>query len=74
MSNIDKYQHELDDPDTNFQFRIFAEQDLEGKSIAETVNYVGDLWKQLYRSNEVQRQIIQGRWEKNVQKILKEVS
>lgn len=71
---MDNYQHELDDPQTNFQFRIFAEQDLKGKSITETVEYVGELWKQLYKANEVQRKIIQGRWDNYVETMLKEVS
>lgn len=68
------YEHELDDPETNFQFWVFAEQDLKGKSIAETVEYVGELWKQLYKANEVQRKIIQGRWDNYVETMLKEVS
>jgi hypothetical protein len=71
---MDNYQHELDDPQTSFQFRIFAEQDLKGKSITETVEYVGELWKQLYKANEVQRKIIQGRWDNYVETMLKEVS
>ena len=69
MSN---YEHELDNPETNFQFRLLAELDLKDKSTAEIVDYVGELWKQLYRANELQRKIIQGRWDNYVEAVIKE--
>jgi hypothetical protein len=71
---MNNYEHELDDPQTDFQFRIFAELDLKDKSIIETVEYVGELWKQLYKANEVQRKIIQGRWDNYVEEVLKEAT
>jgi len=66
------YEHELDDPETNFQFRILAELDLHGKNKAEIVDYVGELWKQLYRANDVQRKIIQSRWDNYAEAVIKE--
>jgi hypothetical protein len=66
------YQHELDNPETNFQFRILAELDLKDKSNAEIVDYIGELWKQLYSANEVQRKIIQGRWDNYTEAVIKE--
>jgi len=66
------YEHELDDLETNFQFRILAELDLHGKNKAEIVDYVGELWKQLYRANDVQRKIIQSRWDNYAEAVIKE--
>ena len=66
------YEHELDDPETNFQFRILAELDLRDKDHADIVNYIGELLKQLYRANEVQRKIIQGRWDNYTEAVIKE--
>ncbi len=66
------YEHELDDPQTNFQFRILAELDLRDKDHADIVNYIGELLKQLYRANEVQRKIIQGRWDNYTEAVIKE--
>jgi len=66
------YEHELDDLETNFQFRVLAELDLKDKSTAEIVDYVGELWKQLYRANDVQRKIIQSRWDNYAEAVIKE--
>jgi hypothetical protein len=66
------YQHELDNPETNFQFRILARLDLNDKSKAEIVDYVGERWKQLYKANEVQRKIIQGRWDNYAEAVIRE--
>ena len=66
------YQHELDNPETNFQFRLLARLDLNDKSKAEIVDYVGELWKQLYKANEVQRKIIQGRWDNYAEAVIRE--
>ena len=71
---MDYYEHELDDPQAEFQFRVFAELDLKDKGIIETVEYVAELWKQLYKANEVQRKILQGRWDNYLEEVLKEAT